>query len=192
VEVEMTTIVVPDHLVTVEEWDALEDINPRMRYELVDGNVVLNPRPVSDHQDVIGALTHVLRHYRPSGHRILPETELAIDLGPWPTIRVPDVLVCGRVPRGTQRIPAADTKLVVEVISPGSRRTDRVAKLSEYQDVGIPAYWIIDPAADDDGRFVAYELVGGAYKEVARGSGVITLERPFPVSIDVDELLTFD
>lgn len=80
----------------------------------------------------------------------------------------------------------------MEVISPGSRRTDRVAKMSEYQDVGIPAYWIIDPGAVDDGRFVAYELVGGAYKEVARGSGVVTLERPFPLSVDVDALLTVD
>ncbi|WP_157987898.1 Uma2 family endonuclease [Jiangella endophytica] len=188
----MTTIVVPDHLVTVEDWDALEDINPRMRYELVDGTVLMSPRPVSDHQDIIGALTHVLREHRPPGHRVLPGAELAIDLGPWPTIRVPDVVVCGQVPQGTQRIPAADTKLVVEVVSPGSRRTDRVTKRSEYEEAGIPAYWIIDPAADDDSRFVASELVGGAYKEVARGCGVISLERPFPLTIDVGALLTFD
>ncbi|SDT62590.1 Uma2 family endonuclease [Jiangella sp. DSM 45060] len=188
----MMTIAVPDHLVTVEEWDALEDVNPRMRYELVDGNVVLSPRPALDHQDVIGTLVAALRKQRPPGHRVLPEPELAIDLGPWPTIRVPDVVVSGPIDSGAQRVGSADAKLVVEVVSPGSRRTDRVAKLSEYQDVGIPAYWIIDPAAVDDSRFVAYELVGGAYKEVARGSGVVSLERPFPVSIDVDELLTLD
>ncbi|WP_158602775.1 Uma2 family endonuclease [Jiangella rhizosphaerae] len=188
----MTTIVVPDHLVTVEEWGALEDINPRMRYELVDGNVVMSPWPALDHQDIIGTLVAVLRRQRPPGHRVLPESELLLGLGPWPTVRVPDVMVTGRSERGLARLHAADAELVVEVVSPGSRRTDRIAKVADYQEAGIPAYWIVDPAAADDGRFVAYELVGGAYKEVARGSGVITLERPFPVTIDVDDLLTLD
>ncbi|TDD65787.1 hypothetical protein E1262_24225 [Jiangella aurantiaca] len=81
---------------------------------------------------------------------------------------------------------------VVEIVSPGSRRADRVMKLSEYQDAGIPAYWIIDPAAEDDGRFVAYKLVGGAYKEVARGSGVVAVEHPVPLSVDVGALLSLD
>lgn len=188
----MTTIVVPDHLVTVEEWDALEDINPRMRYELVDGTVVMSPRPRLTHQEVISRLIVLLRGHCQPGDWVLPEPELAIDLGPWPTIRVPDVVVSGPIDSGAQRVGGSDARLVVEVISPGSRRTDRVAKLSEYQDVGVPAYWIVDPAAVDDRRFVAYELVGGVYKEVARGSGVITLERPVPVTIDVGELLTFD
>lgn len=188
----MTTIVVPDHLVTVEEWDALEDINPRMRYELVDGNVVLSPRPRLRHQQVIGRLVALLLEHRRPADQVLPEPELAIDLGPWPTIRVPDVVVTGPVDSGAQRVGGSEAKLVVEIISPGSRRTDRITKKSEYEEAGVPAYWIIDPAAVDDSRFVAYELVGGAYKEVARGAGVISLERPYPLTIDVGVLLTLD
>lgn len=188
----MTTIVVPDHLVTVEEWDALEDINPRMRYELADGNVVMSPRPGLRHQEVMGRLVALLREHRLPGDWVMPEPELAIDLGPWPTIRVPDVVVTGPVDAGAQRVGGSDAKLVVEVISPGSRRTDRVAKMSEYQDVGIPAYWIIDPAAQDDSRFVAHELAGDVSKEVVRGSGVVSVERSFPLTIDVGALLTLD
>lgn len=36
--------------------------------------------------------------------------------------------------------------LIVEIVSPGSQRADRVEKYSEYETAGVPEYWIIDPA----------------------------------------------
>jgi Uma2 family endonuclease len=38
--------------------------------------------------------------------------------------------------------------LVVEVISPSSRRYDRVNKLNWYAELGVPEYWILDPGPD--------------------------------------------
>jgi Uma2 family endonuclease len=35
--------------------------------------------------------------------------------------------------------------LVVEVLSPASRRADRFTKRVEYQRQNIPCYWIVDP-----------------------------------------------
>jgi Uma2 family endonuclease len=35
--------------------------------------------------------------------------------------------------------------LVIEVLSPSSRRYDRVKKLRWYGQLGIPEYWIVDP-----------------------------------------------
>jgi Uma2 family endonuclease len=34
--------------------------------------------------------------------------------------------------------------LVVEIVSPGSERRDRVEKFSEYERAGVPEYWILD------------------------------------------------
>jgi len=42
------------------------------------------------------------------------------------------------------RLVAADVSLAVEVMSGGSRRTDRVTKLREYAEAGIADYWIVD------------------------------------------------
>ncbi len=42
---------------------------------------------------------------------------------------------------------AAD--LVVEIVSPGSERTDRIAKYAEYERAGVAEYWLIDPRFDD-------------------------------------------
>ncbi len=37
--------------------------------------------------------------------------------------------------------------LVIEVVSPGEipRERDYIAKRTQYQDCGIPEYWIVDP-----------------------------------------------
>jgi Uma2 family endonuclease len=55
---------------------------------------------------------------------------------------------------------AAD--LVIEVISRGTRRVDRIDKFQEYEAGGVPEYWIIDPH-----RKISefYQLVNGRYEE---------------------------
>ncbi|SDU45647.1 Uma2 family endonuclease [Jiangella alkaliphila] len=190
----MTTVTVPNELLTIEDWDALEETDTNRYWELVDGTIVMNAFPSAGHQLVAHRLATRLDVQLPDGLVALQHIGVTIEAQFPPTERGPDVVVFprARAHLDVPRIDPVDVRLVVEVVSPGSRRTDRIAKVADYQYAGIPGYWIIDPAADDDSRFVAYELVGGAYKEVARGSGVITLERPFPVTIDVDALLTFD
>lgn len=42
-----------------------------------------------------------------------------------------------------QVVGASD--LVVEVVSEGSERIDRIQKFSEYEKAGVKEYWIIDP-----------------------------------------------
>ena len=61
--------------------------------------------------------------------------------------------------------------LIVEIVSPDSRRRDRIDKLAEYEAAGVPEYWLIDPRAreaifrqlDDDGRYRIIEPEEGAY-----------------------------
>jgi Uma2 family endonuclease len=42
---------------------------------------------------------------------------------------------------------AAD--LVVEVVSPGSQRQDRIEKYREYEKGGVEEYWILDPTREE-------------------------------------------
>lgn len=58
----------------------------------------------------------------------------------------------GRLPlRGLHR-GAPD--LAVEVVSPSSRRWDRVVKLGWYASIGTPEYWIVDPTTRTLERFL--------------------------------------
>lgn len=68
-------------------------------------------------------------------------------------VRKPDVLVipmavarAAIVHESPKPIPGTGVRLVVEVLSPGSRseRADRVHKVREYAALGIPQYWIVE------------------------------------------------
>jgi len=77
--------------------------------------------------------------------------------------------------RNTIRLSMAPPLLVVEVVSPGQLQRDRdyVAKRHQYEDLGIPEYWIVDP---EDQSVTLLKLQNGGYREVGvfRGSDRIT------------------
>lgn len=185
-------IPIPDHLLTIEEWDGIEESDASRCYELVEGVVVVSPRPIPRHQLAARRLATLLAEQLPRGLVVLPEVELSVDLRHPPTVRVPDIVVTGPIDLDRPRLEEDSAKLVIEIISPGSRRTDRVMKFNEYLEAGIPSYWIIDPAAGGADRFVAFDLQDGGYVEVARGSGVVEVSRPVPMTIDVRALFTVD
>lgn len=60
--------------------------------------------------------------------------------------------------------------LVVEIVSPGEvqRNRDYVAKRSQYQDLGVPEYWIVDPQT---ANVLVLELREGVYGEAETFSG---------------------
>jgi Uma2 family endonuclease len=137
---------------TYEEVLALidEQEDRSIRYEFADGELLVTPAPGGYHQRIILALYDLIAPYV-RAHRIGE-----VRLGPSPvalvagTIFQPDLYV---VPSIEGRRPRADTPvtaalLVVEVLSPGSRRHDRLTKRPYYQKGGVPEYWIVDQDAE--------------------------------------------
>jgi Uma2 family endonuclease len=65
------------------------------------------------------------------------------------TIFQPDLFVVpsteGKRPRAD--VPVSQILLVVEVLSDGSRRHDRLTKRVHYQNAVVPEYWILDQDA---------------------------------------------
>ncbi|MFC5062500.1 Uma2 family endonuclease [Actinomycetospora atypica] len=156
----------PDHLLDLAEWEALPE-DDSARYELVEGVMVVSPRPVFRHQDIVFELCRQLRDHLAEGLTALPEVELVVDDGGGggpATVRVPDLVVVpvSLVPERARAV-AGDVVAVLEVLSPGTRRTDRVAKLAEYAEVGIAHYVIVDP----EGPISEFVLDGHAYRPVA-------------------------
>ncbi|MEU4340072.1 Uma2 family endonuclease [Nocardia sp. NPDC023852] len=178
----------PDHLLTLEDWIALPEDSSRS-YELVEGVLVVSPRPVLRHQFAVWQLAAQLHPQLPVQLSVVTEAEVVIDAAPPPTVRVPDVLVIRdeALEDDLARVPPEDVVLAVEILSPGSRRTDRVTKFFEYAEAGIEYYWLID--LDEPASLTAHRLIEGDYELVAEQSGRATLDLTgTPITIDITAL----
>lgn len=137
-----------DHKWTAEEVRALPEV-PGLRFECVDGELLVSPGPRLYHQRA--ALQLLLRlHAYVAGPPRIGE----VGFGPGEaeldehTLVQPDVfvapLVDGRRPADHDEVKRF--LLVVEVLSPSSHRSDRVTKRRKYQHTA-DEYWIVDPPA---------------------------------------------
>ncbi|MGH3825138.1 MAG: Uma2 family endonuclease [Pseudonocardiaceae bacterium] len=74
--------------------------------------------------------------------------------------------------------------LAVEVLSPSTRRIDRLSKLSAYEEAGVASYWLVDPDPETPSLH-ALDLVNGRYVEVGCPSGTHSwqAQRPFTVTV---------
>jgi Uma2 family endonuclease len=186
---------IPDHLLTIEEYAALGETDSGFT-ELVEGRIVMSPSPIADHNIVVFELGQQLAGQLPDHLRVLPETDVNLGLAPpgRPGFsRRPDLLIVERA--GIARIREEGTMLraeevavVVEIVSPGSKRTDYHVKHDEYADAGIPHYWILD--ISEPVSLVACHQAGEfGYADAAAVTGTFTTDVPFPVKIDLDALL---
>lgn len=163
--------VAPDHLLDLAEWDAMPE-DSCARCELVEGVVVVAPRPLPRDQDVVLELGGQLRTQVSADHVVLTDTEVVVDASGPATVRAPDLLVASRTALdGRPRLRPDEVLVAIEILSPGTRRTDRVAKLAEYAEVGIPYYVIVDP----EGPIAEFALDGEAYRLIATHDRTATL-----------------
>lgn len=180
----------PDHLLTLDEWDALPEDKSR-RFELVEGLLHMSPKPTSPHQIASWRCCMQLdAAIRPHGWVPVPDVDVVLVESFPPVVRAPDISI---VPlelarTGPRRYQACDLRVAIEIASPGSRRTDRVAKMAEYAEAGIPDYWIID--LGESIVLDTHRLVDQTYAPVLYGAtGHVAIDVPIPLTLDLDALV---
>ncbi|MGH3589374.1 MAG: Uma2 family endonuclease, partial [Pseudonocardia sp.] len=180
----------PLHLLTVAEYLEIGETEPGYT-ELVEGRLLMSPSPAPDHNAAALELVYALRAGLPGGLRLITDIDVDLQLAPPKapgTVRRPDLVVVADEAMARVRgeggvLRASELRLVVEVVSPGSVRTDHVQKRSEYADAGIPHYWILDTTAPVS--LLACHLAGGfGYADGGAVTGTFRAAEPFPVEID--------
>ncbi|WP_373525713.1 Uma2 family endonuclease [Nostoc sp.] len=149
-------------VVTFDEFVAKYPDNTGQRYELYDGVIIEMPPPTGDHEEVIGFLaTKItleysrlnLRYFIPKTVFVKPvENESAYS---------PDVLILNQPNLVNEPLwkkestvtQVASIPLVIEVVST-NWRDDYLKKYADYEQMGIPEYWIIDYAALGGREFI--------------------------------------
>jgi Uma2 family endonuclease len=162
---------------TVAELDRMPDDG--RRYELLDGVLIVSPRPTTIHQFVAMRLLRVLADACPGDLCVVPEP--AVELGSQ-TEFDPDLVVVHMDQIGGAKFTEPPL-LVVEIRSPSTALVDLNRKKAAYERFGVPTYWIVNPDPSEP-ELTVFELRDGHYAPAAKASGPFVVDRPFHVSID--------
>ena len=117
------------------------------RSEWVDGEVTVFAMPTLYHQRLIAFLVRFLGHLAETHNlgEVFP-AGLQMRVRNGRSVREPDVVFVAwdHAHRMTKDRLEGPADLLVEIVSPESISRDRREKLREYEEIGVPEYWIFD------------------------------------------------
>ncbi len=156
-----------------EEYLLYND-NSEKFYELFNGQLIEMPPESGFNVEIATFL--LIQFALLVGHRRVRGQGLELEVKGEPKNRYPDLTIIREEhiqqlsKRNTIRLSMSPPLLVVEVVSPGElqRERDYIAKRIQYQDCGIPEYWIVDPESKS---ILVLELTENTYTEVGSFSG---------------------
>lgn len=154
---------------TYDDWVNLPDDGKH--YELIDGELYLNPSPNEKHQRVLlnllGALDRHVREHRLGRVYVAPFDVVLSDMD----VFEPDILFirANRIDIVTKANVRGAPDVVVEVLSEGTRHKDETKKLKQYERAGVSEYWLVDPSDD---TFRILRLNGERYERIIVGGAI--------------------
>lgn len=135
-----------------------------LRHEIIDGVHYVTPSPNLRHQELVlrlgVALANHLEDHPDRGQVFIAPFDVVFSFH---DIVEPDVIFVA--PDQPDILTAQNIKgtpaMVIEILSPSTRKRDRQIKRQLYERTGVREYWLVDPDADvvtiyrrgDDGSF---------------------------------------
>jgi Uma2 family endonuclease len=170
-----------------DEWtvDDLAQLPPDLRYELINGRLIILSSPTYVHQKICIATYLALQQNCPPDFDPSLDLSLRMDSRNEPR---PDILVIDPTRGWRSPLPIEDALVVVEVVSPSSTTRDQRDKVKLYARAGVQAYWVIHRDRD---RLVLTErtLAGDVYRITGETDGVFTTDAPWKVTLDLPAIL---
>lgn len=119
------------------------------RYEIIDGELLVTPAPMTAHQKAVTRLARYLSAFVDDNN--LGEVFVSpfdVVVSPFDVVE-PDLLYISKARAWvlTEKNVQGAPDLVVEVLSESTAAIDRTTKLKLYARFGVEEYWIIDPEA---------------------------------------------
>jgi Uma2 family endonuclease len=134
------------HLITAEELGKLDDDS--IRHELIKGALLTMPPAKYEHGRVSANLTFLLLQHVKANRLGVVGTECGYKLESDPdTVLGPDVSFVAedRISLSPEGYHSGPPDLVVEVLSPGDRRSQVEGKLSLWMGFGARSVWLVNP-----------------------------------------------
>ena len=147
------------------------------RYELIDGELLMTPSPIPNHQRISGKLEFVVRKFVTEnnlGEVFYAPCDVYLDDE---NVVQPDILFISKERLdiiGDKNIQSAPD-IVIEIISENSVYRDMVQKKRLYARFGVKEYWIVIP---EEKEVEVYILKDEAYQLYKTYTKVDILESP--------------
>jgi Uma2 family endonuclease len=119
------------------------------RHEIINGELVVTPSPVPRHQIVSINLTRILDQFvvaEELGTLLYAPIDIRFSAD---NVLIPDIVFIAQARRHLigQKAIEGPPDLVVEILSPGTRKRDLTTKRALYAEYGVREYWLVDPEA---------------------------------------------
>jgi Uma2 family endonuclease len=132
---------------TVNELWAIVPDETHVRHELIDGVHFVTPTPITRHQVLVSRLWYELESYLRANPAIGQVFGVPLDcvLSAYDVVE-PDIILITHDQLGilTEKNVQGAPTLVVEVLSPSTRRRDIGIKRELFDRAGVREYWIVD------------------------------------------------
>lgn len=128
------------------------------RAELIDGQIYYIAPPTRRHQKILLSLSRLIADYidKKGGSCEVDIAPFAVFLNENDKNYVePDISVICDQNKLNDKGCVGAPDWIIEIVSPGSRRTDYFTKLFKYRTAGVREYWIVDP---DKSRTMVYNF----------------------------------
>jgi Uma2 family endonuclease len=165
------------------------------RTELFEGQIIVNASPMTRHARASLRLAMALMSAMPERLEVLQDVDVDLELAPPAepgSVLRPDLVVIEqaaltRIDDHGGILRASDVVLAVEIVSPTSKRMDRVVKRNAYADAEIPNYWIVD--LDPPISVLAHHRAGEfGYADGGEITGTFRTTEPFGFELELDRL----
>ncbi|MDR1342167.1 MAG: Uma2 family endonuclease [Prevotellaceae bacterium] len=170
------------------------------RRELINGFIRMMSAPTTTHAGVTGGL-HALLYYfikrRSEKCKVfaapfdvrLPKNGEKNDDKIFSVVQ-PDIVVICDPSKIDEKGCLGAPDMVVEVLSPSTRKYDLNEKFNLYEASGVKEYWIVEPFAKDVAVFLLQENGNYAEGVIYRGSTKIPVQTLPGLEVDTEELFT--
>lgn len=160
---------------TIEEFWALPESMQHIEY--MDGEIIMAPPPTVSHQRVSGSMFYAFKKYverNRLGEVFFAPVDVVL-----PTGEVIQPYLLYLTNEEAERAIAAKRvhgapSFLIEILSPGSIKHDKVTKRNLYEKNGVLEYWIVDLKAKSIAQLVLrgkhYELTELREEDTIRGS----------------------
>ena len=163
----MTTTATQTQLLTYEEYLDTPEIEGR--FDIVDGEMIMAPSPIPDHQITSSEFFLILHQFiieRNLGKLLFAPLDIVIRRAPLRT-RQPDLLLLSNesFARIDRRKPIEEApELAIEILSPSNTRRRVQDALADYAAIGIKECWLVSIRAR---TIEVLTLVNGDWRRLA-------------------------